>query len=408
MKADSEGPKLETGEMKEESGTEVLPVHVAMLSSYIPPHQLENYNAYSRQFKRFTVLVSTLMERHRQWDPNFGSLDVQLQKTWTLSSRWRHRMGFTDSVDIHVPINTISMLRRLAPDVIVSGELGGRSLASAVYAKFVHKTPLILWVCVSEHTENGRGAMRSMLRRWLLKRADAIIVNGASGGRYVKKMGAKEQHVFEIPYCSQKGFYDTCPLERNDPAAHRLLMVGQLVERKGVLPFLKHLSMWGNANPNRNVHLTVVGDGVLRDEAMRFVVPKNICIEFVGKKTHEELKAIYSEAGILVFPTLADEWGLVVNEAFAAGLPVLGSVYSGAVEELCTEGVTGWKFRPDDSEESVLALDRALNCSVADLNRMRSHCRQLVDNITPDTCARKLAVILESVLSRREGGSNRG
>ena len=53
------------------------------------------------------------------------------------------------------------------------------------------------------------------------------------------------------------------------------------------------------------------------------------------------------KVGVLVFPTLADEWGLVVNEALAAGVPVLGSLYSQAVEELVRDGENGWTFRPD-------------------------------------------------------------
>ena len=44
-------------------------------------------------------------------------------------------------------------------------------------------------------------------------------------------------------------------------------------------------------------------------------------------------------SGIFVLPTLADEWGLVVNEAMASGLPVLGSVYSQAAHELCGDGI---------------------------------------------------------------------
>ena len=54
---------------------------------------------------------------------------------------------------------------------------------------------------------------------------------------------------------------------------------------------------------------------------------------------------VYAKASLFAFPTLADEWGVVVNEAMAAGLPVLGSIYSQAVEELVEDGVSGWVFR---------------------------------------------------------------
>ena len=66
---------------------------------------------------------------------------------------------------------------------------------------------------------------------------------------------------------------------------------------------------------------------------------------------------------ILAFPTLADDWGLVVTEAMASGLPVLGSIYSQAVEELVRDGESGWLFRPDSSDDVEAKLNSALTTS---------------------------------------------
>src|SRR5258708_40228945 len=57
-----------------------------------------------------------------------------------------------------------------------------------------------------------------------------------------------------------------------------------------------------------------------------YVFPQNITVKFCGAVAYSELPGIYAQCGLLVFPTLADEWGMVVNEALAAGLPILGSV----------------------------------------------------------------------------------
>ena len=68
---------------------------------------------------------------------------------------------------------------------------------------------------------------------------------------------------------------------------------------------------------------------------------------------HERMAEVYAKASLFAFPTLADEWGVVVNEAMAAGLPVLGSIYSQAVEELVEDGVSGWVFRPMNRRKST-------------------------------------------------------
>jgi glycosyltransferase involved in cell wall biosynthesis len=88
--------------------------------------------------------------------------------------------------------------------------------------------------------------------------------------------------------------------------------------------------------------------------------------------------------GILIFQTLADEWGVVVNEALAAGLPVLGSQYSQAVAELVRSEVNGWTFRADRVEEIHAALDKALSAPDEQIAGMRRECRQRVQALTPE------------------------
>jgi glycosyltransferase involved in cell wall biosynthesis len=380
-----------------------LPIRVALLASYIPPNQLTSYQVYSSQFQNLTIILSTAMERHRAWVADWDGLDVQVQKTWTFRRKWRHTTGFTDSVDVHVPTDTFRLLRKLSPDIIVSSELGFRSLISAFYTFLYRKTPLVLWACVSEHTEQGRGRLRGLLRGFLVRRADAVIVNGASGRRYMESLGSRSDRVFEIPYCTAKDLFDQCPIDRNEEQSHRLIIVGQLVERKGVAQFLESLSSWASANASRTVSLTIVGDGPLRSALQETRLPMNLKVEFVGVKTHQELATLYANSGILVFPTLADEWGLVVNEAMAAALPVLGSLYSGAVEELCEDGETGWVFRPDHKEEVTRALDLAFNCSIDQLNEMRQKARARVAQITPAICANRLRNVVKFALERADG-----
>ena len=380
---------------------ESLPIHVTLLASYIPPHQLESYLAYAARFDRLSILLSTAMESHRGWSTDWGTLDVQVLKGWTFARRWKHRVGFTDAVDIHLPINAFRRLLSLSPDVVVACELGARSFVSSLYTMIHFKKPLVLWACVSEHTEQGRGLSRRIIRGWLMRRASAVIVNGASGRRYIEGLGVQPDKIFEIPYCTPVNFFDQCSLERNEGESHRLVCVGQLIERKGVERLIHQLSYWATSNPERHVELAIVGDGPLLESLKEIPLPKNLQIDFLGKKTHEELIQIYSGSGILVFPTLADEWGLVVNEAMAAGLPVLGSLYSGAVEELCHEGQTGWVFRVDHDQELLDAIDRVLNTSVERLNDMRKLARERVANITPETCADIFRQVVRGVLENR-------
>ena len=67
-----------------------------------------------------------------------------------------------------------------------------------------------------------------------------------------------------------------------------------------------------------------------------------IDVHFTGFARQEELPSLYQSAKIFLFPTKADVWGVVANEACAAGLPVLITPYAGAADELVIDGKNGF------------------------------------------------------------------
>jgi len=107
----------------------------------------------------------------------------------------------------------------------------------------------------------------------------------------------------------------------------------------------------------------------------------------LGHIEYDELPRWYTEADVVVFPTLADEWGVVVAEALAAGVPVLGSVYSQAVDELIEPFKNGWLFRPDSQEETYASLKAALEAPAVTRAVMAEHCRASVSTLLPGAVA---------------------
>jgi hypothetical protein len=227
--------------------------------------------------------------------------------------------------------------------------------------------------------------LRVLIRKRLLRQADVVQVNGTSGLAYLLKLGVNREKIVVFPNCTDIGPQLALPLERKSEAARRLLYVGRLIERKGLLPFLAALKSWLLAHPGVDYEFWIVGDGPLRRQLEAFPVPPALRLRFLGGIEFARLAEIYAQCGIFAFPTLADEWGIVVNEALAAGLPVLGSRYSQAVTELVREDdpAAGWIFRPDDQHEMQNAIERALSTSTPMLARMRETCRRRVRHLTP-------------------------
>jgi len=388
-----ESPRADAAERPE------LPLNVVLLTNIISPHLQPVYAELARHVSRLTILVSTPMEPNRpaHWRPDWGPLDVRVQRTTTFVRQWHHPAGFTEPIFVHVPWDTISLLRRLRPDVVISSELGLRTAFSSIYKLTSHRPPLVLWAALSEHTEQGRSWLRRRLRKFLVRQADGLIVNGASGERYIRGLGFRGPRAFHIPYAALPGTFDRGPALRGMAEAHRLLYVGRLSELKCVLPFSRALIQWAQAHPQRQIEFLLAGDGPIRPHLEALQTPPNLAIRLLGTVDYRQIVDCYAQSGILVFPSLSDEWGLVVNEAMAAGLPVLGSRYSQAVEELCEDGRTGWTFRPNVGGEMERALDRALATPVDELNRMRLAARRRVADLRPENQARRVVDAIRAV-----------
>ena len=103
----------------------------------------------------------------------------------------------------------------------------------------------------------------------------------------------------------------------------------------------------------------------------------------------KQLAAFYHQADIFAFPSMLDEWGVVVNEALIAGLPVLGSIYSQASLELVSEGANGWLFDPKRDDNIYDSLQRALTTPLEQLHSMSAYARCTAQEVAPERIARR-------------------
>jgi glycosyltransferase involved in cell wall biosynthesis len=373
-------------------------MRVALLQNFVAPYRVLLYERLRDRLTAFRVFVSTPMESDRNWAVDWGSLDVVVQRNLTVRRRASDPMGFTRMLQVHFPLDTLPQLWKFRPDAVISVELGFRTLQAVLFKMFRPQTRLIIWCKLSEHTERRWGFVRLTLRRFLLAKADAVLVNGESGATYITRLGISGSRVFRVNQPVDISLFAAVKRERPATARTRLLCCGALIARKGVLSFLRHIDQWLRHHPDKEIELWWLGSGPLRDELEAFICASNLSQRFLGEVPYSELPFWYCKADILAFPTLADEWGLVVNEAMAAGLPVMGSVYSQAVTELIEDGVTGWLFDPTDEASTEGALDRLYSVSAKKLAEMRAAAQERIALLTPEATADKIFDLLCKVV----------
>ena len=374
--------------------------NVVVLINYLRSLHTDVFRVITQRVKRLTILVSTPMEPDRQWEPDWADLDVVVQKNWTIVRKWRHSKGFKEDNFVHVPMDSLSQLRRLQPDIVFSFELGARTLLSTFHRGCGKDVPVVAVGNMSELIESERGLARRLLRGWLKRRVDYFTYNGPSCQRYLASLGVPPSRMFHFPYYfdSKKVFRGGKQFSQDGIA--RLVFSGNLNARKGIREMMDRLRNWAVTHPDRRVQLAICGTGP-EEEILKSDIPSNLQIELRGHCDDAQLRDAYAEADICLFPTLADEWGLVPVEAFGSGLPVLGSVYAQSIEVLAKEGENGWYFKPDDSRDFAQALEKALETSPNQLAEMSLACRETIADITAERCADYFCEVIRTAIRNK-------
>ncbi|MEC9311902.1 MAG: glycosyltransferase family 4 protein [Pseudomonadota bacterium] len=137
-------------------------------------------------------------------------------------------------------------------------------------------------------------------------------------------------------------------VDRSNPGK-RLIFVGRLAPVKGGSVLLDGFARALEAHPD--AHLTIVGDGPdkARLEAQAKALNMGNSVEFTGYLDSAQVAERLDRADILVLPSFAEGVPVVLMEAMAARMPVIGPKVAG-VEELIEEGVSGHVIPPGDVE----------------------------------------------------------
>ncbi|HET7694602.1 MAG TPA: glycosyltransferase family 4 protein [Vicinamibacterales bacterium] len=115
----------------------------------------------------------------------------------------------------------------------------------------------------------------------------------------------------------------------------------------------------------------------------------------------------WREADLFVMPTRSEAFGLVYQEAAAAGLPAIGSDLN-AVPEIITDGHTGLLVAPGDRAALARALDTLIGSAELRDRLGRNARRKIEEDAHPDQHRRQLVALLTRVASIRQGPDSHG
>lgn len=280
-----------------------------------------------------TVAFTGMQQRNRpQWVvPINEPYDVVL-----LTPRIGARDSDAPFLSSASPFRILRLLARRRPDAVVIQAWGDLpSLLASLSARALRMSRVGFYGTSRSTRRNGR--LLATARRIHLRSLEAMITYGTEATALAVADGVS-------PHRIVTGF-NTVDVERLEAAVdsirsrgdvatepHAFLFVGQLVDRKAPELALRAMA----TSELRSATLEFVGDGPLRSQLERQASALKVTgrVHFLGSRPPEELPEIYARAHTVVVPSRQEVWGLVANEALAAGLNVVVSRSAGCAADL--------------------------------------------------------------------------
>jgi glycosyltransferase involved in cell wall biosynthesis len=169
------------------------------------------------------------------------------------------------------------------------------------------------------------------------------------------------------------------------------LAVSRFAPEKNLLNLVRAYGLYLRRMGKAAWKLVVVGDGPMMAAIQRSIEDSGLedSVQLPGWVTFERLPAYYGLAGAFVHASTKDTWGVVVNEAMAAGLPVIVSNRCGSALELVHEGQNGFTFDPGNVAELSELLWKVAH-SGRDRALMSLASRDIIQGWTPKKYAESL------------------
>lgn len=334
------------------------------------PYVVGRFNALARRAPfAFEAWFDRPRDPDRSWDVD--------QATWEFPARY---LSGPDGAR-RVPRAELIEVR---PDLLVSlfaerhfalGSLMARSLGARTAFRVL--PTFDAWI--------QRRAAKEAAKHYLFRTVDAAKVPGPDGARVARKYGIPSDRIFpvtqsvDVAHYASGGSADARDRARSlrallPPEGPQFVCVGRLWKGKGLDYLLDAFERLVRTHPTAS--LLLIGDGVDEAEYRRSAATiRNVA--FAGFVQPVDLPAYYHEADVLVFSTLGDPHGLVVEEAMAAGLPVISTTAAGDIRLRLPYGEAGLIVPPADSGALADAMLH-LATHQDDRRRMGGRARELV------------------------------
>jgi len=305
----------------------------------------------------------------------------------------------------HLDRQINDLLAVASPTVVVTVGWADRSYQRLLLACHIRRIPLVI-VSDSRQRDEPRTGVKEWIKRQLLQGYSAALVAGSESRAYLNQLGFPPGAVAEpwdvVNNAVFQAAADTAQSHRPPPleASPHFLCVSRFVAKKNHAGLLAAYATYQRQGGRWSLRLIGAGplETYIRQQIAQLPDPKRV--QLLPFCQLEELGRLYGQASAFVLASSTDQWGLVVNEAMAAGLPCLVSSACGCAVDLIEHNRTGWCFDPSSTQAMAELMHTAERQPTAQRDAMVAAARQRLVAFTPLTFAQGLLAAVDQAISQ--------
>ena len=297
-----------------------------------------------------------------------------------------------------------SALEQTNPDVVAVN--GWNNFGSLVAANCCGRRgiPMVV-MSESSRQDEPRAWWKEAIKRRLVGLYSAALVGGQRHVAYLVELGMPLERIFTGYDVVDNDYFGRRTAEiRNSKFELRnkrglpenyFLASARFIEKKNLARLVQAYAEYRRRSEVRSLKsevgndkapwdLVVLGDGPLREtlNSQLSTLNLNQHVHLPGFEPYDELPVYYALANAFVHASTTEQWGLVVNEAIASGLPVIVSERCGCVPEL-VQG-NGFTFDPTNEHELTARLLEMASLSDEERKRLGDNSHRIAANFAPE------------------------
>ncbi|MET3636602.1 glycosyltransferase family 4 protein [Curtobacterium oceanosedimentum] len=197
-----------------------------------------------------------------------------------------------------------------------------------------------------------RSKAKEIAKRIFFTSASSTLTPGPQSDEYIRKYGARR--ISRLHHAVDADGLRSASDDRKGSRELRLLYIGRMIEGKGLRMLMRALEPM--LARHKDTRVRFVGDGPLQGEVRSWAASIGDQVEVSDFVQADRISEVYRDSDVMLFPTEGDPYGLVVDEALAAGVPVVASDRAGDISWRLEDG-RGWILPFDDVGAWTRTLD---------------------------------------------------